>query len=98
MSGQSRRRAVVDVFQKLGLEPPAEDWSGVDPVLPLLERMRQDGAVVLLKWDGERRTQPYTVVAAGPPLAGDTLRTDAASLEDALAKVLLEYAARAWGA
>ncbi len=102
MNTQAYQRLVAGVFQKLGMEPPADDWSGVDPVLPLLERMRQEGAVVVMKLDGERREPddngPYTVVVSGSPLSGDFLKAEARSLEEALARVVFEYAVRCWGA
>ncbi|WP_052519327.1 hypothetical protein [Archangium violaceum] len=99
---QAYRRVITTLFPKLGLEPIPEDWSGVDPVLPLLERMRQEGAVVLVKWDGERTAPgdsgPYTVLVSGARLAGELLRADTHSLEEALARVIFEYALRYWQA
>ncbi|WP_083682439.1 hypothetical protein [Archangium sp. Cb G35] len=97
---QAYRRVITTLFPKLGLEPIPEDWSGVDPVLPLLERMRQEGAVVLVKWDGERTAPgdsgPYSVLVSGARLAGELLRADTHSLEEALARVIFEYALRYW--
>ncbi|WPB72897.1 hypothetical protein KYC5002_28020 [Archangium violaceum] len=97
---QAYRRVITTLFPKLGLAPIPEDWSGVDPVLPLLERMRQEGAVVLVKWDGERTAPgdsgPYTVLVSGARLAGETLRADTHSLEEALARVIFGYALRYW--
>jgi hypothetical protein len=95
------RRVITSFFPRLGLEPIPEDWSGVDPVLPLLERMREEGAVVMVKWDGERTAPgntggPYTVLVSGARLAGEYLRADTHSLEEALARVLFEYAVRYW--
>ncbi|RKH15478.1 hypothetical protein D7V97_00365 [Corallococcus sp. CA053C] len=102
MSTQSYRRLVTKVFERLGMQPPADDWHGVDPVFPLLERMREEGAVVVMKLDGERRgpddNGPYTVVVSGSPLAGSYLKAEMHSLEEALSKVILEYAVRCWGA
>lgn len=100
MSTPGTRGQVQAIASALGLPPAPADWTGCDAVLPLLERMRADGAVVVVKLDGER-TQPgdngpYTVLASGRPLAGDFLRTDADSLEDALAYVIVEYAKRCW--
>ncbi|PTL79148.1 hypothetical protein [Vitiosangium sp. GDMCC 1.1324] len=94
------RAAVTALFPLLGLEPIAEDWSGLDAVLPLIERMRQDGAVVMVKWDGERKAPgdapPYTVLASVPGRANMSFRADLPVLEDALARVIVEYAVKAW--
>ncbi|NBD12868.1 hypothetical protein [Corallococcus silvisoli] len=90
----------MKVFEELGEASPAEDWVGIDPVLPLLERMRQEGAVVVMKLDGERRSAedngPYTVVVSGVPLAGDYLKAETRSIEEALTRVILDDASRCW--
>lgn len=88
---RARRALVAGFLPALGLPPIPEDWSGLDAVRPLLERMRQEGAVVELRWAGES-----TVVASGGLLAGDVLRAEERSLEDALARVLFDYALRFW--
>lgn len=95
----SLRDRVCDIAQRMNIDIPA-GWSGVQPVWPLLERMRGDGAVVLLKLDGERTgpddNGPYTALASGAPLRGDMLRIDATEVEDALAYIISEYAKRVW--
>jgi len=63
--------------------------------------MREEGAVVVMKLDGERHAPddngPYTVVVSGSPLDGSYLRAEMNSLEEALGKVVFEYAVRCWG-
>jgi hypothetical protein len=77
------------------------NWSGVDAVWPLLEKMRNEGAVVILKLDGERTgakdAGPYTVLASGAPLGRSSIRVDAASIEEALIYVICRYASTVWG-
>lgn len=94
------RTQVSSIAAQLGMPPVAADWQGIDAVLPMLERMRREGAVVLVKLDGERTGDedngPYTVLISGRPLAGETIRTDAHLLEEALAYVICRYAARVW--
>ena len=97
-----RNRSVVPlVAHHLGLAPVAHDWRGVDAVLPIVERMRADGAVVLIKFDGERRRPgdagPFTLAIIGKVMGDDPLRRDAHSLEDGLSDVIVEYAQRFWG-
>jgi len=80
-----------------GLPPVPEDWHDVDAVLPLLEQMRREGAVVMLKLDGQRDRQMYTALVSGGPLGpGEFFRTDAESLEDALAYIIIQYAQSVW--
>jgi len=95
--GRSTRQARL----RVGVEIPA-GWSGCDPVWPLVERTRAEGAVFLLKLDGERTEPddngPYTVMVSGGLLKEDDwIRGDFHSLEAGLASVLLGYAERCWG-
>jgi hypothetical protein len=91
---------VANIASHLGFRIP-EKWSGVDAVWPLLEKMRGEGAIVLIKLDGERTgpddNGPYTVLASGAPLGGETLRIDAATVEAALIHVICRYASKVWG-
>ena len=95
----NQREAVWQIAQQLAIELPPS-WVGVGSVWPLLERMRSDGAVVLVKLDGERVSPadsgPYTVLASGKPLLGDCIRTDGETVEAALSYVIVEYARRVW--
>lgn len=93
-------RLIPMVASYLGLSPVSAQWRGIDAVLPILERMRSDGAIVLIKLDGGRGPSdggPYTVLASGGPLKGDFVRADVSSIEHGIAKVIVEYARRCWG-
>ncbi len=78
----------------------ADDWRGVDALLPVLERMRCDGAVVLLKLAGGRGPggkRPYTVLVSGGGLAAEAaLRVDARTIEEGLSRIVVHYAMRCW--
>lgn len=96
----NERALMPAVARHLGLAEIAEDWSGVDAVLPLLERMRADGAMAFIKLDGGR-TGPadggqYTILVSGGPLNGEFLRADTETLEDGLARVIVGYARKCW--
>ena len=94
-----QREAVCRIARKLSIEIEPF-WKGVGPVWPLLERMRSEGAVVLIKLDGERvqpsDTGPYTALVFGNPLQDERIRTDAETIESALSYVIVEYARRVW--
>ena len=100
MNHADRHALVPVIAEQLGLPPVPADWSGSDAVWPLLERMREDGAVVLIKLDGGRTTGKsgaYTCLASGGLLDEDhTVRTDSRSLEDGLAFVVVGYARDGW--
>lgn len=91
---------VTTIAAHIGLDVPP-DWHGVDAVWSLLEKMRGEGAIVIVKLDGERRapddTGPYTVLASGAPLGGDAIRIDARTIEEALIYLICRYASRVWG-
>ena len=101
MNDAMARSLVAKAYAQLGEGSLDENWSGVDAVLPLLERMRAEGAIVLLKLDGERRLPtdagPYTVHVSGGPLQGDFHRTDSRTLEQGLARIIALYGRRCWG-
>jgi len=85
----------------LGMAPVPVDWKGIDELFPLLEKLRADGAVIMLKWDGEHGSGgdqgPYTALITGRVLSGEFFRADRASIEEALAEVIVAYASARWG-
>ncbi len=92
---QDQRQEVSWTARRLGLEPLPDEWTGIDPDLPLIERMREEGAVIIIKFDGERTAPgdngPYTFVAAGGSLGDQTIRIDTASIETGLAHIICGY-------
>jgi hypothetical protein len=77
-----------------------DDHGGIDALIPYLEKMRQDGAVVVLKLDGQRRGSEvcaYTAIVSGGQLGDDYFRTDAASLSEAIVFIIINYAQKCWG-
>lgn len=97
MSNVNYKALLPEVASWMGITSFPAEWSGIDVALPLLEQMRQEGAVVLFKLDGERTGHPYTAVVSGSIMQGDFFRTDASSLEQALAYVIVHYAQLRWG-
>ena len=94
------KASVADTAKRLGLPLVPGDWSGCDPVWPILEQMALEGAVVVVKIDGQRTSEDdngrYTVVVSGGPLEDDFFHTDTATLEEGIAKAILFYAERCW--
>jgi hypothetical protein len=92
------RAAVASLLRDRGLASPPVDWEGCDAVWPALEAMADEGAVVVVKLDGERtgRSGRYSVVVSGGRLGEDYFRQDTAVLEDGLARAILHYAERCW--
>jgi hypothetical protein len=100
MSGQECVAAIPAVMQAIGITEIPMTPVGVDYFLPLVNRVVSDGSVVVIKMDGERIADDdggrYTVIISGGNLGRDYYRSDSDSLEEALAKPILEYAQRQW--
>ena len=65
------------LLQRLGI--PAEEIRSLDAaVLAIARRLAREGCVVVVKIDGERESNPCTVVISGGPLRDTPIRRDAA--------------------
>ena len=64
----------------------------IDEWLENIEQLRRAGAVVVLKWDGERPTDPYTVVVTRAD-SDFVFRRDSADLVAALREGVAAYRA-----
>lgn len=96
MDYREHHEALPKVASQLGTALPRQDH--VEDFWPLLERMRQEGAVVLLKLDGERSgpgARPYTTVVSGGALGAEHVRTDARTVGDALTFAVVSYFGKA---
>jgi hypothetical protein len=95
------QRTMPRLARFLSLAPMPADWKGVDELMPILERLRADGAIVMMKLDGEHRTGndqgPYTALITGQVLAGEFFRSDQPTMEQALSEVVIAYAKSRWG-
>jgi hypothetical protein len=81
------------------LDVPSSEGEGYVRLLPVVDALRGRGFVVVLKWDGEREPSAgdsgqFTAVLTGGDLAaaGESLRSDAGSMEQALTSVLASFA------
>jgi hypothetical protein len=73
------------------------NWSGLDALIPLLEKIRASGVIVVLKLDGQSRTQqPYIAIFTGGVLGDAFIRVTAANLEIAICEAVINYARRFW--
>lgn len=70
-----------------------EAWS---LLVPILEQVKADRATIVVKADGERQKNVYTVVVSGGPLGEDFFRTETDDLSAGIAKVVAQYAAQCW--
>ncbi|MGI0119857.1 hypothetical protein [Zooshikella sp. RANM57] len=62
----------------------------IDELIPLIEDLESQGAVVILKWDGERSTNTKSVVIMRND-TGFSCRTDTDDFTEGFLSVLEEY-------
>ena len=90
------RRQVQQIAASRGVTL-VEDWHGIDCILPLLEKVRLDGTVVVVKLTGVGRApEPYMALFTGGTLQHDFVRVTGTVLEEVVARALVNYARRAW--
>jgi hypothetical protein len=65
----------------------------LDELLPLIENLQSRGAVVLLKWDGERSENRCTVLVT-QPASGYTFRRDSDDISASLREAFADYRAK----
>lgn len=69
-----------------------EDHPSIDDLIKCFEKIKDDGNVVVIKFDGERTDIQYTVFISFPvSLDRQIIRVDKSSLIEALKEVLTEY-------
>ena len=76
-----------------------ESGGGFASLWPLVEHVGDEGAVFIIKLDGERdaSAEPrYTLLLSGEHV-GRLIRRDTSELEEGIAEMICEYASRCWG-
>ncbi|WP_103998209.1 hypothetical protein [Paenibacillus sp. UNC499MF] len=75
-------------------EPP---FGGIDYFLSLFEKIKSDSSMIIIKLDGEREENTYTVLVSGSLLGSEeSIRIDTSNLLEGAAYIILEYAKRVW--
>ncbi len=86
---------VAKVAHQVGVTEVNSDWKGLDDIWPIFELMADEGAVILVKLDGERILKDdngrYTVVVTGGSLRDDYFRSDTENIEEGVARAILRY-------
>ena len=96
-----KREEVCLIATKLGLPEIPISWEGIDYVVPILEKIKNEGGVIIIKFDGERNAKEdngsYTIMMSDSKISDGFFRIDSTSLEDGLAEVIVMYADQVWG-
>ncbi len=100
MESNLTREQLRLVANQIGIDDFPSQWAGIDTVLPILEKMKGEGAVIVIKLDGQRTPSDdngsYTLIVSGGLLEEEFLRVDTDGLEDGLSNVIVGYAKRCW--
>lgn len=87
----------MQLANKLGFPINQNDLKGIDCFIPCLEKIKEDSSIVIIKLDGEREENSYTLIALGKILGErESIRMDTSDLEGGLSYICTEYAKIAW--
>ena len=68
--------------------------------LPFLKKIQMEGAVIVIKFDGERKEDEdpvfYTIIISGSRLISGPCRVDSRTLEEGLTQIIIDYAKKYW--
>ncbi|WP_027708442.1 hypothetical protein [Zooshikella ganghwensis] len=91
---------IIKIASNLGISCIDDNWTGIDSILPLIEKIREDGAIFIIKFDGERNDPSdngkYSFLIFGRPLNDINIKTDANTLDEGLIYVIGKYADTVW--
>lgn len=89
----------VDLARRLGVyRAGVAELDAID-VLGLLDLLREQGLVLLFKWDGERESHWFTVLISGPGIDRDEFtRTEESTPGRAIGRALAALVALPWAA
>lgn len=87
-------KAIPELLDQLGLSSLPSD--GIADGWPLLKRIQSEGSVVLVKLDGERETDCYTLVITGGLLGDDYFRKDSDDLVELIQEAVNFYTGLIW--
>lgn len=100
MNASRNKEAAGQLLSKLGIAAVGSNWTGCGEVWDAFEKMADEGATVVIKIDGQRKSVEdsgrYTLIVSGGPLNEDFFRTDCSDLDEGLAQAVLHYARHGW--
>jgi hypothetical protein len=92
--------AVLAIASAMGVEVSL-DWTGIDSVWPILEKMKSDGSVIIIDMQGhavnDAKPAEYVASALGRLLGNDPIRVSSPVLQQAATELIVQYASRVWG-
>ena len=91
----------TDIIQRLKQAGRVSDadaaaWAEIGSLLQAIEAIVKDGATAVVKLDGERSTDRYTVIVSGGPLGAEFHRGDGDDLRKLLQEAIHFYDQKVW--
>lgn len=88
----------VSLAKFVGLKYSVSDLKGFDCFLPIIDKIKADSSVVILKIDGERNEDIYTFIISSQRFSdGEYIRMETSDFEVGLSFICVEYAKKMWG-
>lgn len=70
---------------------------GIDCFLPFFTRIKENSSILIIKLDGEREKNLFTLMISGNLLGqGEYIRAETSDLEGGLSYIFVEYAKKVW--
>lgn len=72
-------------------------WDGIDPVMPILNKIKDEDGIVIIKLDGERNfntkneSGPFTTLISNGKLKNNYIKYELWSLEESVYRAIIEY-------
>lgn len=97
MDLQKYKAQFIKMSNDFGYEIKLDNLNGIDSFFSIMDEIRKDSGVIIIKFDGEREEDIYTFLASGKNLGEEgSIRLDTSDLEGGLSYVCVEYAKIAW--
>lgn len=86
---------VVGIAKDVGISI-SKSWPGMSEIWPLIEKMKNEGATIVLKLDGQRIPEngdngQYTIIAQNGPLGDSMIRGNFEDVDEALCHLIVNY-------
>jgi hypothetical protein len=90
------KNKLIELSKLIGVD--INSVKGIDCFQPIFELIKKDKSIIIIKLDGEREENIYTLIASGKKLGNDeSIRMDTSDVEAGLSYICVEYARKAWG-
>ena len=85
-----------EISENIGIEASDVDGHCWSVLVPLIFKLQSEGASLLIKSDGERSSNIFTVMIEGGMLGEDYLRCETDNLSEGVSQLISGYAKECW--